>query len=159
MELQDVTKGPGGVTRAAGSLSRADSGLQQGDLSRAWRCRTGVKSHVGGRVYLTRYAERDPDTCSRSTSSVSVAALSCASHPKSGSARKKRAAAHVPGNVRLFLPNAFAECRAYSCRFFAARRRQPYQQPQKHWLWSPIIDFAMSAPPSRWRGKRNERCY
>lgn len=100
MELQDVTKGPGGVTRAAGSLSRADSGLQQGDLSRAWRCRTGVKSHVGGRVYLTRYAERD--TCSRSTSSVSVAALGCASHPKSGSARKKRAAAHVPGNVRLF---------------------------------------------------------
>lgn len=45
MELQDVTEGPGGVTRAAGSLSRADSGLQQGDLSRAWWCRTGVKSH------------------------------------------------------------------------------------------------------------------
>lgn len=144
MELQDVTKGPGGVTRAAGSLSRADSGLQQGDLSHAWWCRTGVKSHVRGRVYLTRYAERDRDTCSRSTSSVSVAASGCASHPMSGCARKKRSAARVRkpkrtpvsvllGNVRMFYQTHLLNIVPVFA-IFAAQRRQSYQQQQKHWL-------------------------
>lgn len=93
MELQDVTKGPGGVTRAAGSLSRTDSGLQQGDLSGAWRCRTGIKSHVRGRVYLRRYAERDPDTCSRPpAASVS---------PPSAVPRILRAAPHARKDPQL----------------------------------------------------------
>lgn len=130
MELQDVTKGPGGVTRAAGSLSRTGPGLQQGDLSSAWRCRTGVKSHVRGRVYLTRYAERDPDTCPRPpAASVS---------PPSAVPRMLRAAPHAREDRQLMSENLKGRrCQSSSATSdsFTERGRQivslflPFLQP------------------------------